>query len=114
MPNVNIDPTRLGDDILDAVRGVIDGDLPELRDFVTDQLDGIAEQTVLVAKGVAAGWIDTEEERAHWAKTLKDMATEFAKTLRALVVIAIEKAVNAIIGVLQGAIKAAVGVALPF
>jgi len=113
MPQIDIDVAALGDDILNAVRGVVDDDLPTLSDFVKNQLAGIAEQTALVAKGIADGWIDTEEERAHWAKTLKDMATEFAKTLRALVVITVEKAVNAIIAVLRGAVEATVGVALP-
>jgi hypothetical protein len=114
MADGKIDIAKLGSDILVAVRGVIDKDVPALGDFAKAQLEAIAEQTALIAKGMAAGWIDTEEEKKHWADTLKDMATEFVKTLRALVVITIEKTVNAIIGVLRTALQAAVGAALPF
>jgi len=114
VPDLDLDPAAIGGQILDAVRGAVGGDLPALSEFVQAQLAGIAEQTVLVAKGLAAGWIDTAEEKAHWAQTLKDMATEFAKTLRALVAITVEKAVNAVIGVLRQVIEGAAGVALPF
>ncbi len=106
-------PTLVGD-ILAAVRTVIDEDLPALRDFARHQAEAIAEQTALIAKGIERGWIETAEERRHWAATVRAMAVELAKTLRALVVITIEKAVNAILGVLEGALRRAVGVSLPF
>jgi hypothetical protein len=114
MNNINLNPKEIAKDILDAVKGVIDGDVPELRDFARTQLEAIAEQTVLVAKGLAVGWIDTEEEKAHWAKTLKDMTTEFVKTLRALVMLTLEKAINAVLGVLNKVFETAVNAVLPF
>jgi predicted GTPase len=114
MAGGKIEIAQLGDDILNAVKGVVGKDLPALGDFAKAQLEAIAEQTALIAKGIAAGWIDTEAEKQHWADTLKDMATEFAKTLRALIVITIEKTVNAIINVIKTTVQAAVGVALPF
>lgn len=110
----NLNAEEIAEKILGAIKGAIDGDLPELRDFAKHQLEGLAEQTLLVAKGLANGWIDTEEEKAQWAKTLKDMATEFAKTLRALAVILIEKAVNAVLEVLNGLFLSAARTVLPF
>jgi predicted GTPase len=112
MPDVDVN--ALGTDILAAVRGVVDEDIPELKQFVRDQLEGIAHTTALVAKGLVNGWIDTDEERQHWAATLKSLALEFAKTLRALVILTIERVVNAVIGVVRAVLQAAAGTALPF
>lgn len=101
-------------DIVDAVKGVVQSDLPTLNDFVKAQLEGMAEQAALVAKGLAVGWIDTDEERRHWADTLRHMAVEFARTLRALVVIVVEKAINAVIAVFQSLFQRVAGAVLPF
>lgn len=111
-PKINV--SDLVADIVKAIKGVIDTDLPTLNVFVKAQLEGIAEQAALVAKGLAVGWIDTDEERKHWAETLRHMAIEFARTLRALVVIVVEKAVNAVIGVFQALFQRAASAALPF
>lgn len=114
MSDSAIDIAQLGTDILGAVQGVIEDDLPQFRNFVRLQLEGLAEQAALVAKGLAAGWIDTEDERKHWADTLRHMTREFLRTIRALVVITVERALNAIIEVFQRLFERTAGTLIPF
>lgn len=87
---------------------VIDQDVTELRGFSERQLKALAKQAELIAKGVVTGEID-EDLRDFFLDSLEDMALNFAKTLRGLMMVTIEKVWNALVGVLLGAISGATG-----
>jgi hypothetical protein len=95
-------------DIKDAATNVINQDVTVLRGFSERQLKALAKQTDLIAEGIISGDID-EDLRDFFLDSLEDMALNFAKTLRGLLMITIEKVWNAIVGVLWNAIGSATG-----
>jgi hypothetical protein len=96
----------------DAASQVLDKDVSTLRGFSERQMKAIAQQAELIAIGIASGGI-TEETREFFLDSLEDMALNFAKTLRGLLMVTIEKVWNAIVGVLREVIGTATGIALP-
>lgn len=107
--SINIE--QLMEDIKKAASQVINQDITVLRGFSERQLKALAKQADLIASGVISGDID-EDLREFFLDSLEDMALNFAKTLRGLLMVTIEKVWNAIIGVLWGAISAATGIDL--
>ena len=106
---MSIDIEQLLTDMKNAASQVIDQDVTALRGFSERQLKALAKQTELIAKGIASGDID-KELRDFFLDSLEDMTLNFAKTLRGLLMVTIEKVWNAIIGVLWGAISTATGI----
>lgn len=107
-----IDVDQLMDDIKNAASEVLNKDVSQLRGFSQRQVKALAQQAALVEGGILSGQI-TEETRDFFLDSLEDMAFNFAKTLRGLVTITIEKVWNAVVSVIWKAIKAGTGIALP-
>jgi len=107
-----IDISELMEDIKSAASEVLDKDVTMLRGFSERQIKAIAQQSALLAKGIAAGEI-TEETREFFLDSLEDMALNFAKTLRGLLMVTVEKVWNAVVGVIWKSIQAVTGIALP-
>jgi hypothetical protein len=103
---------RLVTDMKAAASGVLNADVSTFRGFSERQLKAIAQQAELVATGIATKQI-TEETEQFFLDSLEDMALSFAKTLRGLIMVTVEKVWNAIVGVLWNAISKAAGVVLP-
>lgn len=109
---MNIDLEQLVSDIKDAASSVLKADVSTFRGFSERQLKAIAQQTELVATGIATDQI-TEETREFFLDSLEDMALSFARTLRGLIMVTIEKVWNAVVGVIWKAISGVTGLALP-
>ena len=81
MPNpIELQPINLDDlvtEIKAAATAVLDQDVTTLRGFSERQIKAIAQQTQLVATGIASGQI-TEETREFFLDSLEDMALNFA------------------------------------
>ncbi len=107
-----IDLDQLVIDMKTAASGTLNADVSMFRGFSERQLKAIAQQTALVATGIATKQI-TEETEQFFLDSLEDMALSFAKTLRGLLMVTIEKVWNAIVGVLWNAISKAANVVLP-
>jgi hypothetical protein len=107
-----IDIATLINDMKNAASQIINKDVTTLRGFSERQIKAIAKQAELVAIGIADGGI-TEETREFFLDNLEDMALNFVKTLRGLLIVTIEKVWNAIVGVIWKAIEAATGIELP-
>lgn len=107
--SINIE--QLIGDMKTAATTVINQDVTELRGFSERQLKALAKQAELIAAGIVSGDID-EDLRDFFLDSLEDMALNFAKTLRGLLMVTIEKVWNAIVGVLWGAIGEATGIDL--
>ena len=103
---------ELIEDIKSAATEVLNKDVSTLRGFSERQIKAMAQQTALLAKGVASGEI-TEDTREFFLDSLEDMALNFAKTLRGLLMVTIEKVWNAVVGVIWKSIEAVTGIALP-
>lgn len=95
-----------------AASGVLKTDVATLRGFSERQLKAIAQQTSLVATGIASKQITRETEQ-FFLDSLEDMALSFVKTLRGLLMVTVEKVWNAIVGILWNAISKATKVVLP-
>ena len=108
---MSIDVEQLITDMKSAASQVINQDVTVLQGFSERQLKALAKQADLVASGVISGDID-EDLCDFFLDNLKDMALNFAKTLRGLLMVTIEKVWNAIVHVLWGAIGAATGIDL--
>jgi len=110
MASINLDD--LVKEMTAAASSVLDKDVTTLRGFSERQIKAIAQQTQLVATGIASGQI-TEETREFFLDSLEDMALNFAKTLRGLLMVTVEKVWNAVVAVIWKAIEGATGLALP-
>lgn len=106
-----IDTAQLINDMKDAATGILNKDVTTLRGFSERQITAIAQQSELVALGIASGQI-TEETREFFLDSIEDMALNFAKTLRGLLMVTIEKVWNALVDVIWKAIEAATGLNL--
>lgn len=107
-----IDVAQLIRDINNAASTVLNKDVATLRGFSERQVKAIAQQAALVEAGILNGGI-TDETRDFFLDSLEDMALNFVKTLRGLLMVTIEKVWNAIVGVIWKAIETATGIALP-
>ncbi len=106
-----IDIAQLIKDMKYAASQILDKDVTTVRGFSERQIKAIAEYSQLVASGIATGQI-TEETREFLLDSIEDMALNFAKTLRGLLMVTIEKVWNAIVGVIWKAIDKATGLNL--
>ena len=108
---MSIDINQLMVDMKEAASQVINQDVTELRGFSERQLKALAKQAELISKGVVTRDID-EDLRDFFLDSLEDMALNFAKTLRGLLMVTIEKVWNALVGILWGAISTVTGIDL--
>lgn len=109
---MNIDIDQLISDMKNAASLILQNDITTLRGFSERQIKAIAQQSSLIAIGVASGEI-TDETKDFFLDSLEDMVLNFVKTLRGLLLVTIEKIWNAIVGVIWKAISSAAGIALP-
>src|SRR5262245_3380031 len=108
----DIDVSKLVGDIKKAATGVLKQDVSALRGFSDRQVQAIAQQAKSVAAGIASGEI-TEATRDFFLDGLEDLALNFAKTLRGLMTVTIEKVWNAVVAVLWKALSTATGIVIP-
>lgn len=106
-----IDLNQVVADIKTAATGILNADVETFRGFSERQVQAIAQQTALVATGIAAGQI-TAATREFFLDNLEDMALSFAKTLRGLLMVTIEKVWNAVVAVIWKAISSVTGLTL--
>lgn len=106
-----IDVKQLAKDITNAASNVLDKDIKELRGFSKKQVAALAKQSELIGKAIASGDID-EDLQDFFLDSLEDMALNFVKTLRGILVITIEKVWNAVVGVIWRAIESVTGLSL--
>lgn len=107
-----IDLDQLVSDMKMAASGILKADVSTFRGYSERQVKAIAQQAAFVATGIATRQI-TKETEQFFLDSLEDMALSFAKTLRGLLMVTIEKVWNAVIGVLWNAISKAANVILP-
>ena len=109
---MSIDAVQLVNDMKNAASQVLKKDVTTLRGFSERQMEAIAQQAAFVGAGIASGDI-TEATRDFFLDSLEDMALNFIKTLRGLIMVTIERLWNAIVGVIWKAIEAATKISLP-
>ena len=108
-----IDVNQLVADMNAAASTIMSADITTVRGFSERQLKALAQQAALVEVGIRTGQI-TGDTQDFFLDGLEDMALNFVKTLRGLMMVTIEKVWNAIVGVIWKAIQAGIpGIVLP-
>jgi hypothetical protein len=106
------DVNQLMQDMKAAATGVLNADVSTFRGFSERQIEAIAKQSEFVAIGISTGQI-TADTKDFFLNSIEDMTLSFAKTLRGLVLVTVEKVWNAVVGVIWKAISSATGLVLP-
>ncbi len=105
---LNFDIDQVFTDVKAAVTGVLGKDIETWRGFSERQGRAMVKQAQLIAQGFADGSL-TNDDVDFFIDGLENAAENFARTLRGLVAITIEKVWNATMKVLLGAVKGALG-----
>lgn len=108
---MSLNVNQLVADIKDAASTVISHDVAEIRGFSERQVTALAKQAQLIASAIVDKEIG-EDLTDYFLDSLEDMALNFAKTLRGLLAVTIEKVWNAVVGVIWGAIESVTGLPL--
>jgi hypothetical protein len=109
--HVTIDVGKTANDIITALNGVLNGDIETNVPFINQQTTALANQAQLIAEQTVAGALD-EQQRKFFLDHLEKHTKDLALIIAALTILTAEKAWNAIMGVLWGAINTAVSAAL--
>ena len=108
---MTIDVKQLIGDLQSAATGAVSQDVSTLGGFSQDQLEAIAKQAATVADGIRDGSI-TPDLQNYFLDSLQELTRSFVNVLDGLTAVAAERAWNAMVGVLWGAISKVTGVAL--
>lgn len=108
---MSLDTAQLLLDLKNAASTSLQADVTTFQGFAQRQLQGIADQTKLVADGIVTGEI-TEATRDFFLQGIKDLTINFAKTLVGLAAVSIEKVWNAMVNVVWSTLSKATGLAL--
>ncbi len=108
---MSLDTAQLLLDLQNAASTSLQADVTTFQGFTQQQLQGIADQSKLVAEGILTGEI-TEATRDFFLQGLKDLTINFAKTLMGLATVSIEKVWNAMVKVVWAALSKVTGLAL--
>lgn len=93
--------------IKEIASNILEKDISTVRGFSERQVEAIAKQTAIIQQGIANGDID-EDLREFFLDGLEAMALNFVNTLKGILMVTLEKLLNALVDFLYKA----VGVAL--
>src|SRR5262245_43926131 len=112
MASINLN--ELVKSIQTAATGVIGRDVTKIQGFAQDQVQRIGKLGVKLAEMIALGeFEDDPEGQQSFLDIMKDLITNFGKTLVGLAIITIEKVINAVVKVVWDSLDKATGLALP-
>ncbi|MEM8695556.1 MAG: hypothetical protein AAGE05_05990 [Pseudomonadota bacterium] len=93
-------------DLLGNLEEQLGDDIGTIRTFASSQGKKLAAQAKLIAEQRVAGVLrDDDELFEHFVQSLKDAAENFARSVVMLTVLTIEKAWNAIVNAIWGALN---------
>ncbi|GAA4128563.1 hypothetical protein ACFFTN_04470 [Aminobacter aganoensis] len=100
-------PEAVSKKILSSLTKIIGDDVRDHVQFAEEQTKLLAKQAALIAQAAISGDIDADD-RDFFTESLRASAENFARTLVALTILTIEKAWNALVSILWGAINKAI------
>jgi hypothetical protein len=108
------DPDAIGRTIVTELSTLLQDDIKHHAAFAERQAKALAKQAAWIAEASIAGELN-DDDRDWFVENLKRMTENFVRTLVGLTILTIEKAWNAVVNVLWGAINAALEAArMPF
>lgn len=105
-----LDVQQLAAELKKTATEILQKDITKMKGFSERQVKAISQQAVLITDGIKSGQI-TEETADFFSTSLDDMIKNFARTLKGLALLVIEKLWNALVNVVWGAINSAIGAA---
>ncbi len=97
-------------DIVGAVKGIVDEDWPRIAGFARTQSRMLANHAAMISAARATGSLRHDDEGfAFFISQLEAMTRNFAQAVAAQTAVTLERAWNAVVGVIWGAINAALG-----
>lgn len=90
---------------------IIQKDFSTVRGFAERQLEGLAQYALAIQKGVANGNID-DDLKQFFYDGLEATTANFVNTLKGLLIVTLEKLLNAITDILWKVVNTAVGTAI--
>lgn len=109
---MDLDLDQLVADMKSAATDVLGADVASMRGFSERQLAAIAKQAEFVAIGIATQQISPDMQD-FFLDSLEDMALNFVKTLRGLLMVTVERVWNAVVGVIWKSISSFANISLP-
>ena len=107
MSILNVDD--LTGNILNAATEAVADGFDKLSPFSKEYAGDIANYAALIARGaMPGGWMD-DDDLPGWIKSLKKMVREFARMVAALITIAVENVINAVLGVIRSTVESIIG-----
>jgi len=115
MSTLNIQ--QLGTDIVSKASAVLKTDVTTIQGFAQQQIEAIAQQADVVATGIADNAADPNQGirpalQGYFLDNLEQMIESFAETLVGILRVVLEQMINAVVGVIWGAINTATGLTL--
>jgi|SRR5690242_1821586 len=107
-----VDIDQLIQDIKTSTSDILGKDVTTIRGFSSRQLNGLANQSALIASGISSGQI-TPDNRDFFLDQLVELAHNFVNTLVGLLMATIERLWNAVVSIIWSTISKATGVQLP-
>lgn len=101
------DPQQIGTQIVSKLNALANADLAQLSAFADRQATLLAKQAAWIAEATILHEL-TDDDREWFVNNLKDLTENFARVVVGLTLLTIEKAWNAIVDVLWGAINGAI------
>ncbi len=103
---MDIDTSQLTTDILAALRGEIASGWGRIRAFSEKQAKALATQAAFITQSRVAGSLREDEGLFRFfVDQLKEMAANFARSVAAMTIVTLDRAWNAIVGVVWGAVN---------
>lgn len=101
-----MDPDQILKDIVAALKGELEGGFSTIKSFVESQGKLLAKQASTIAKSRVSGSLKNDDELYEFfLDNLRHNTENMAKSIAMLTALTIEKAWNAVAGVLWGAIR---------
>lgn len=95
-------------EIVEVVKGIVDEDWPQISSFAEKQGKLVANQATMIATSRTTGSLRNDEESFEFfMKHLEDMTRNLTQSIASLSIVTLEKAWNAVVGVIWGAINGA-------
>jgi hypothetical protein len=110
MPTIDIG--QVAQDALAAMLGVIDDQAPDIAEYARSEAQKIAASVAQIGKLRIQGIIDDEEMGLH-LEIQKSASRAVMMAVKGMGILTAERAVNAALSVVTGAVSKALGIAIP-
>ena len=105
---MTIDVQTFVSDILGALRGALSEGWSKISAFAEKQAKMLAQQGALIAQSRLAGTLAEDDDLFDFfVQQLKDLTTNFARSVATMTLLTIEQAWNALVGVVWGTVNKA-------